>query len=608
MRLRTRFLLVLAIFTLAVIAVALVSARLVLTAAAIRSDENAARDLLARGRNILESEVDALSAIVADWASWDDTYAFMADHTPAYRQANLVKGTLETLNVNAIAFYDTNRNPVAAVALDTDGHESDSMPREISDLIGRPGGPLDRTGAKPVSGFAWQGNSLWVIATAPVLTSMDKGPARGTLAMARQIGEAEREHLSLLIAPGVSLLPAAREWPPGRMDIRPTNARTLDAAVALPDISGEGRIALSFPVPRAAFSQMTLSLLYLTGWIVLCGTGLWTISAWLLDRWVLRSVTDSVAALRTGLETARSGGVGRPDLKKRRDDEIGELFDAIGDAIESVETSAREADRRRTEAIHSQRLAALGTLSAGVAHEINNPNGIVNLNLNVMRRELDRLFALLRAERARTPGDTLPDIATMENELRSVLNETLAASDRIAAIASSLKSFSRPAAVPDRTCIPLSDLLDEAVRWLRHEYSKSHCRLETAIPALMPPLWGNRSQLVQVLVNLLQNACLAAPRPDMAVRVSAYHDRTAGEVAISVADEGIGMPAEVVEHAMDPFFTTRRGEGGTGLGLSISAAIVKAHGGSMRIESHEGKGTVVTVILPVAQERDTHVA
>jgi len=124
----------------------------------------------------------------------------------------------------------------------------------------------------------------------------------------------------------------------------------------------------------------------------------------------------------------------------------------------------------------------------------------------------------------------------------------------------------------------------------------------------MPPLWGNRSQLVQVLVNLLQNACLAAPRPDMAVRVSAYHDRTAGEVAISVADEGIGMPAEVVEHAMDPFFTTRRGEGGTGLGLSISAAIVKAHGGSMRIESHEGKGTVVTVILPVAQERDTHVA
>jgi polar amino acid transport system substrate-binding protein len=149
-------------------------------------------------------------------------------------------------------------------------------------------------------------------------------------------------------------------------------------------------------------------------------------------------------------------------------------------------------------------------------------------------------------------------------------------------------------------------VLDEACRWLRHEYKKTQCRLEKTLAPDLPPLTGNRPQMVQVLVNLLQNACQAATRPDMVVRVSASHDHEAGTVAIIVTDEGKGMAQEDIEHALDPFFTTRRSEGGMGLGLSISAAIVKAHGGSIHIESREGAGTAVTVMLPVAKGEEAH--
>jgi len=454
-----------------------------------------------------------------------------------------------------------------------------------------------------VSGYAAQGSNLWLIAAAPILTSEDEGPARGILVMARRMDGAEMSRLCNLIDPSVSLVPAAQGWPPGRAAIHAGGLRTLQASVALADIFGNGRIALQLTSPRVAFDQVTASLLYLTGWIVVCGAGLGLVSIWLLNRWVLHSLTQSVSALRNGLTVAARPGGARQPLKKVHDDEIGELFDAVETAIGAVETSAREADRRRTQAIHSQRLAALGTIAAGVAHEVNNPNGVISLNLNVVRRELGRLFAILKARgrEASMDGATIDDLARVEKELEAAVGEGLLASERIDGIVSSLKSFARPAELAKKESIALPDLIEEAARWLRHEYNRSRCRLERNNAPNLPRVSANRQQLLQVFVNLLQNACEALTRPESIVRVSVATVNENHAIEVAVADEGRGMPPEDVEHALDPFFTTRRAEGGMGLGLSISAAIVKAHGGSLRMESREGAGTVVTVTLPVEE-------
>jgi polar amino acid transport system substrate-binding protein len=243
-------------------------------------------------------------------------------------------------------------------------------------------------------------------------------------------------------------------------------------------------------------------------------------------------------------------------------------------------------------------------MAAGVAHEINNPNGVVSLNLHVLQRELDRFFAALQpgTGAASGGGTGAVDPGQSAREWRDIIGEALRASERIAGIVASLKSFARPANETEKERFALPEVIEEAGRWLRHDYKVAQCRLECAFEPNLPHVWANRQQVLQVFVNLMQNACQAVTGPDQVVKVSGSYAREEGAVKIAVADEGRGMPAEVIEHALDPFFTTRRSEGGLGLGLSISAAILRAHGGRLRIEPREDAGTIATVTLPVREE------
>lgn len=102
------------------------------------------------------------------------------------------------------------------------------------------------------------------------------------------------------------------------------------------------------------------------------------------------------------------------------------------------------------------------------------------------------------------------------------------------------------------------------------------------------------------MVNLVQNACQALSSRDNAVIVKVYADQSRGKIVLQVSDEGCGIPAEIVGKITDPFFTTRREDGGTGLGLSVSTRIIEEHGGTLKIASEVGKGSVFTVELPIA--------
>jgi signal transduction histidine kinase len=525
----------------------------------------------------------------------------MTNRDPRYIAANLVNGAFESLRVDAFALADTGGQVVAGAAMAGDEFRMNWLPPDFEQLVDSPNGVLERIGQESLAGFAVTGNGIWMVGAAPILNSRDEGPSRGALIMGRRIGEREQERLLRLIGPSFGLIPAAQDWPPGKVDVAAISPSILQTRVAIADVFGTGRLAMELHFPRTVYAQVGTALSYLALWIIAVGAGVWLLSGGLLDRWVLRSVTESVSAIRRGLTAPRPTGGARLPLKRLRNDEIGELVDAIEAAISAVEVSAREADRRRTEAIHSQRLAALGTIAAGVAHEVNNPNGVISLNLNVLRRELGRLFAMLKARDrdASTDGATMDDLAQVEKELEGAVGECLLASERIAGIVSSLKSFARPTELAEKESVALPDLVEEAARWLRHEYNGARCRLEKTVAQDLPRVSANKQQLLQVFVNLLQNACQAATQPDSIVRVSVSRAIEKGAIEVAVADEGRGMPPEDVERALDPFFTTRRAEGGTGLGLSISAAIVKAHGGSLRVESREAAGTVATVTLPV---------
>jgi PAS domain S-box-containing protein len=230
----------------------------------------------------------------------------------------------------------------------------------------------------------------------------------------------------------------------------------------------------------------------------------------------------------------------------------------------------------------TERLAALGRLSAGMAHEINNPLAFVSLSTE----SLERKVAAMTLE---------PEI---RRELVGLLDNISRGTARVATIVRDLKAFSRDGDA-DRGPTALEDVLSTALRLVAHELSsRANVRRET--PTL-PHVAGAAGKLEQVFVNLLLNAAQAIPDGRFGeVTVGAVVDDSFVEVTVS--DDGVGIPALELDRVFDPFFTTKPVGVGTGLGLSICHGIVTAVGGTIRITSEAGRGTTVHVRLPRAAE------
>jgi PAS domain S-box-containing protein len=252
-------------------------------------------------------------------------------------------------------------------------------------------------------------------------------------------------------------------------------------------------------------------------------------------------------------------------------DSQGELKGAVLVIEDVTGRVALERQMRQTE-----KLTALGTLSAGLAHEINNPLGIITSRVEV---------ALMEAEEMDIPRQLLDDLRVIEKH-----------ANRAARIAQGLLSFSRQSAWRLMPLDP-NQVIEEALLLIEKQFLKDRITLERRLAPDLPKVMGSPNHLEQVLLNLFTNARDAMPSGGH-LRVESRRSTDGTRVEILIADTGKGIPAELLERIFDPFFTTK--EGGTGLGLSISYGIIKEHEGSLAVESEVGKGTTFTIGLPLA--------
>jgi len=224
------------------------------------------------------------------------------------------------------------------------------------------------------------------------------------------------------------------------------------------------------------------------------------------------------------------------------------------------------------ELAHSDRLASVGRLAAGVAHEIGNPvTGIASLAQN-LRHEHDPAVI----------GQSIEDIIEQTRRISDILR--------------TLKSFSRGSRhLQQRETFALDEVVDEAVHLLKLTHKHDGIRFEASCPQQIL-LTGNRQQLSQVLVNLLSNAADASQPGD---RVDLLARARADEAIIEVMDQGQGIPDELQETIFEPFYTTKPTGQGTGLGLSLAYKIIEDHNGTLAIDSQAGLGTRVIVTLPL---------
>ncbi|HLK90894.1 MAG TPA: response regulator [Polyangia bacterium] len=239
----------------------------------------------------------------------------------------------------------------------------------------------------------------------------------------------------------------------------------------------------------------------------------------------------------------------------------------------------------------AERFAALGRLAASVGHEINNPLAYVSMNVDMAVSRLERF-----ARHDLTGAVASEDLSTLPDLLR----ECRVGLDRIREVVKDLQRLSRRSDARRET-FSLNDLLDETLAMARnHLEHRAQIRKEYGD---VPTVVGDRSALGQVLLNLLLNAAQALPEGRAAAhQVTLRSYARDGQAHVEVRDTGAGIPANVLPHIFDPFYTTKPIGEGTGLGLSVSCRIVADHGGRIDVESEQGRGALFRVVLPLAPQ------
>ncbi len=280
-----------------------------------------------------------------------------------------------------------------------------------------------------------------------------------------------------------------------------------------------------------------------------------------------------------------------------------------------LEQEMAERHRAETRLLQSQaqlvqadKMAAVGTLASGIAHEINNPNGLLLLNLGFLRDALRDIRPLLD-EKFAAEGEFFVGgmpWSRLRTMMDTVLDDALQASGHIRDIVDDLKEFVRKDDGTEHEVFQLNDVMEHSLRFVRSIIKESTASCRILSGAHLPCVKGSPRKMGQVLVNLIINACQALERPEQALTLETGCADNGHAVFFRITDEGCGIATENLPYICDPFFTTKRGRGGTGLGLSISAAIVESHGGTLTFTSEPGRGTTATLTLPAVSEELSH--
>jgi two-component system NtrC family sensor kinase len=234
--------------------------------------------------------------------------------------------------------------------------------------------------------------------------------------------------------------------------------------------------------------------------------------------------------------------------------------------------------RRHEMLAQAQKLKAVGTLTAGVAHELNNPINNIMLTASALRDEYEEVSG---------------------EERLDMLNDLVTQSERAQRIVRNLLDFARQGEM-EAGAHQVQDIIEDTLRLATNQIKLAKVKVKGELDPNLPPIYGDQQQLKQVFLNLVLNALDAMPNGGT-LTISCNNTKDREYVCVEVTDTGIGIPKHKISDIFSPFFTTKSGSKGTGLGLAVSRGIIGQHGGVIKVKSEEGKGTTFSVLLPVAK-------
>ena len=345
---------------------------------------------------------------------------------------------------------------------------------------------------------------------------------------------------------------------------------------------------LSLAVADADMAQSTRQIMLSTGLAVLA-------ISWLSGLFIWHFVRAPLAQLETGVDRIGSGELGY-QLEVRSDDELADVarsFNTMSrqlkEAREEIDTWTKTLEMRVEEktnqlsAAHEQmvrveKMASIGKLAAVVAHEVNNPLAGILTYAKLLKKRLSREDAA-------------------QKEMWETLDIIESESRRCGEIVKNLLSFARTKPMA-RDSVDLNGIIERCVKLVQHKLTLANIETDLNLQRDLPHLYGDGSQITQVVLTVVINAIEAMPRGGV-LGLKTTLARDGSSALIEVRDNGIGMPQEVLSSIFEPFFTTKEGGHSLGLGLAISNTIIERHRGDIAVKSHSGHGTTFTIRLPL---------
>jgi signal transduction histidine kinase len=262
---------------------------------------------------------------------------------------------------------------------------------------------------------------------------------------------------------------------------------------------------------------------------------------------------------------------------------------------------AEEALRTTQEQLQqAQKMTALGTLVAGVAHEINNPINLIMFNVPILKKIWHDFQPILKERAGKEPDKKYGGLAYdfLQVHLNQLFSDMDMAAKRVAKIVTDLTDFARQPSVTEKSRMHMNTAVENAIRLAQTSLRKSGIKVRLELGDNVPLMEGNLQSIEQIVLNLTINAVQAIDHDQGEVKVVTGYQKKDGWVFVSISDNGRGIDPSIRDKLFDPFVTDKQAEGGTGLGLSITHNLVKAHDGKITFQSKQGKGTTFTVSFP----------
>jgi signal transduction histidine kinase len=519
---------------------------------------------------VLHLRSEALTLKVTDYAQWVQTYDYIAGKRPQYVTENFsnIPELMKNISSDFIILRGKDGQIKYQTSIDPKTGELGDLQTQLGDLIKTL--PLDESR----SGIMNTPLGYVVFASMLVTDAKPNPRTNGTWISGYLLDERSLTELDRVVYGSVKIEPLSELKDEGP-EFEVLNLESMRTSGTYPDYLGNPLFKLVLEQPRPTQALLNGMIRSIRIGLALGAAILGLLTYWMIDRlWLgrIRKMTQVLAELEIGKDQF-------PKLDDSHRDEIHVLASTLNSLFERLQDSQKQINDRNAALAQSAKLASLGEMAAGVAHEINNPLAVIfgkidQISEHVSRPTLDR-------ERV------LSDCAKITKMVQ-----------RIVAIIRGLKNFSRSGEADPFTRQSLDSIVNESIALCSERFKSANIPLTIE---LCSEAWINcrPSQISQIILNLLNNAFDAVEKHQTPwVKLSAQ--LTEDQIVIRCTDSGTGIPQEIAAKMMQPFFTTKPIGQGTGLGLSISFGIARDHGGELKINT-DSPNTEFALTLPRCQ-------